>query len=158
MHSLSALHISESLQQIIGKPAWGLHRSHGSMFLFDIGDPVPQNEKKIHGEWCLLFESCEWRFEMAGTEVITSSNTTEAIEAQFQQMALGNITDANYSETSAQLRIAFASGIVLQASPEPSEDDPESTEWIFFIPDQLAWGKTKSSLSIGSIHAPSTPN
>jgi hypothetical protein len=72
--------ISDSLRQLIGKPAWGLHRSHGSMFLFDIGEAVPRSERKTHGEWCLLFESCIWRFEDVGNFAITSVDNSEQIE------------------------------------------------------------------------------
>jgi hypothetical protein len=150
--------ISESLQLLIGKPAWGLHRSHGSMFLFDIGEAVPQSGRKTHGEWCFLFESCTWRFEGVGNLVITSQDDPEHIEVQFGRLQLGYIIEASYSAASERLRIAFDSGIALEVHPDFTEDDPESTEWIFFVPGELAWGKTKSSLSIGSIHASSAPN
>ena len=150
--------ISGSLQQLIGKPAWGLHRSHGSMFLFDIGEAVPQSGKKTHGEWCFLFESCTWRFEGVGNLSITSRDDSALIEVQFEKLQLGYITEASYSASSERLRIAFNSGITLEVRPDFTEDDPESTEWIFFVPGELAWDKTKSSLSIGSIHASSTPN
>jgi hypothetical protein len=150
--------ISDSLRQLIGKPAWGLHRSHGSMFLFDVGEAVPRSEKKTHGEWCFLFESCTWRFESIGKLAITSEDDSEQIESQFGKLQLGRIIEANYSTTSEQLHIAFDSGIALEVHPDFTEDDPESTEWIFFVPGDLAWGKTKSSLSIGSIYPSSAPN
>ncbi len=131
--------ISKSLRQLISKPAWGLLRSHGSMFLFDI-------------------ESCTWRFEGIEGLEITSQDDPEKIESRFGQLELGCIIEASYSEASEQLRIAFDSGIALEVHTDPMEDDPEQTEWIFFIPGELAWGKTKTSLGIGSIYASSAPN
>jgi hypothetical protein len=128
------------------------------MFLFDIGEAVPRSGKKTHGEWSFLFETCAWRFEGVGNEAITSQDDSEKIESQFEQLQLGCVIEANYSATFERLRIAFDSGIALEVHPNFSNDDSESTEWIFFVPGKLAWGKTKSSLSIGSIYASSTPN
>jgi hypothetical protein len=144
--------ISDSLRQLIGKPAWGLSRSHGSMFLFDIGEAVPRSGEKIHGEWCFLFESCTWRFEGIGNSAITSEDDSEQIDVQFKMLQLGHIVEANYSAASEQLHIAFNSGIALEVHPDFADDDSTLSEWTFFVPGELAWGKTKSSLTIRNIY------
>ena len=56
--------ISQALHHLNGRPAWGLTRTHGSMFFLEVGNPkLRPGEKKQHGEWHFLFEMCHWRFE-----------------------------------------------------------------------------------------------
>ena len=149
--------ISESLKALSGKKAWGLRRSDGSVFLFDIGNPIPSISRRTRGEWGFLFESCEWTFRgPSNQDSISSDDDRELIESAFETMQLGDVLDAVFSASTGELSIGFSSGFLLAVSPLDVEDDDEATEWVLFTPDDFAWDKTRSALTFGSSNTPQT--
>jgi hypothetical protein len=52
--------IRQTLLDLKGKPAWGLHRTYGSVFFGEVGKQRPlADERQIHGEWHFLVEVCQ---------------------------------------------------------------------------------------------------
>ncbi len=152
-------HISESLRELIGKPAWGLKRSHGSMFFLEIGEAIHHGKTRdgrdrIHGEWHFLFELCDWSFSGTNLALISSNNEVSQIDAAFDLLTLGNVLAVSFEKERGELTFEFSSAIFLHVSPYTSEAEFDDTEWIFFLPDKFCWNKTKTTLSFGSTEAP----
>ena len=147
--------ISESLNELRGKKAWGLRRSDGSVFLFDIGNPIPSVSRRMRGEWGFLFESCDWSFQRSSNqESVSSDDDRELIESAFDSMQLGDIHDADFLASTGVLSLRFSSGLRLTVSPQETEEDVEATEWLLFTPGDMVWAKTRSALTFGSSHKP----
>jgi hypothetical protein len=145
--------ITDSMKQLVGRNAWGLRRSHGSMFLFDVGAPVPTITRRTQGEFGFLFESCEWRFQSSNErEKVSSNDDTSQIELAFESMKLGRIEEASFSEQLEVLSISFDAGLILTVTGDTQDKDPEKTEWMLFIPNELVWTKTTSALNCESSH------
>jgi hypothetical protein len=84
--------IESTFQSLNGKPAWGLTRTHGSMFFLEIGQPLPRSgEKKVHGEWHFLVEVCHWRIEARNSVLIGSDDEQELIDNTFVNLELGHV-------------------------------------------------------------------
>jgi hypothetical protein len=150
--------ISSYLCDLIGQPAWGLKRTHGSIFFLEIGKPnnygkTSHGIDRVHGDWHFLFELCKWSFRGPDGIRISSQNTPEDIDAAFASLELGVIQTAAFREATEDLSITFISGISLRVSPDDVYIEPDDTEWIFFLSEELAWDKKKNTLTIGSIHA-----
>ena len=154
--------ISSHLCDLIGQPAWGLKRTHGSMFFLEIGGPNSYGKTshgidRVHGDWHFLFELCKWSFSVPNGIRISSQNTPAGIDGVFANLELGVVQAAAFSDDTEDLSITFTSGISLRVSPDEVDTEPDDTEWIFFLPEELAWDKKKATLTIGSIHSTSKP-
>lgn len=129
------------------------------MFLLELGQAVDRGvnargRRRVHGEWCLLFESCSWIFHSKGEPILRSSNQTTEIESCFDQLSLGLVKDAVFNIETGRLNLCFTSGVSLDAIPSTDSDlEDDDLEWLFFVPGELAWSKTLTSLEIGNIHA-----
>jgi len=149
--------ISSYLSGLIGQPAWGLKRTHGSMFFLEIGRPnsygkTSRGIERVHGDWHFLFELCKWSFWAPDGIRISSQNTPADVDGVFANLELGVVQAAAFNVDTEDLSITFTSGISLRVSPEEVYIEPDDTEWIFFLPEELAWDKKKATLTIGSIH------
>ena len=132
------------------------------MFFLEIGGPNSYGKtshgiERVHGDWHFLFELCKWSFAAPGRIHISSQDTPADIDGVFANLELGVVQAAVFSEDSEDLSITFTSGISLRVSPDESYTEPDDTEWIFFLPKELAWDKKKATLTIGSIHGTSKP-
>jgi hypothetical protein len=127
------------------------------MFFLEIGRPhgygkTSRGIDRVHGDWHLLFELCQWSFAAPGRIHISSQAHPSDIDDVFAKLELGLVQAAVFSEDSEDLSIAFTSGISLRVSPNAVYSEPDDTEWIFFLPEELAWNKTKTTLTLGNIH------
>ena len=151
--------ISDSLQDLIGKPAWGLKRTHGSMFFLEIGAPAYQRTNRRgevirHGERHFLFEWVRWSFSNEAAKLLDSDDETSKIDALFETLVLDSVSGAQFDETSDRLTLQFSSGTELNV--EPNDIDPGHSEWTLFIPGELAWSWSPDALTLDSIHATRT--
>jgi hypothetical protein len=90
--------IESTFQSLNGKPAWGLTRTHGSMFFLEIGLPLPRSgEKKVHGEWHFLVEMCHWRIETQNSILTGSDDEQELIDSSFARLELGHVESVTAS-------------------------------------------------------------
>ena len=86
------LSIHNDLANLRGKPAWGLVRTHGSMFFLEIGGSVLRpGGLKAHGEWHFLIEMCQWRLETQESILVGSEDDQELIDDSFGRITLGVI-------------------------------------------------------------------
>jgi hypothetical protein len=131
--------IREVLQGLKGEPAWGLTRTHGSMFFLELGRPHPRpGEKKVHGQWHFLFQMCHWRFEDTESLVVGSDDSSEVIDEKFARLQLDSIHTIETVSPSNDLRIAFGSGVCIRTFCTSSSTD-ESTQWELFDPNDNVW-------------------
>ena len=155
--------IATALESLVGLPAWGLQRTVGSMFFLELGGAVSCGEipgkHRLHGEWHFLFELCSWQFEESGVVLVSDNDLPEVIDSTFASLHLGNVKAANLELDPGQLTIDFAEGITLVVSSDDAYGQESAyTEWLFFLPGELAWRRTKHGLSSGNIHTPRGDN
>jgi hypothetical protein len=127
------------------------------MFFLEMGRSTSYGETsrgidRVHGDWHFLFELCKWSFSARDGIRISSQDTPADIEEAFANLELGEVQTAVFSEDPEELRITFTSEISLHVSPDETYLEPDDTEWIFFMPEELSWDKKKATLTLGSIH------
>ena len=132
--------LSEALDGLNGKSAWGLTRTHGSMFFLEVGNlTLRPGEKRQHGEWHFLFELCHWRFEDENTVVVGSDDPPQRIDEQFRTLQLQTFDHVEILQPSNDLRIVFSSGVCMRTFTTCSLADDEATQWHLFDPCDNVW-------------------
>jgi hypothetical protein len=132
--------IRQVLLGLKGKPAWGLTRTHGSMFFLEIGDLLPRTgEKRVHGEWHFLVEMCHWRFETQYSIVVGSDDEQGFIDSSFASLELGLIELADAPFPSHDLHIRFSSGVSLMTFSTSAAAKDEWKQWQLYCPDDKVW-------------------
>ncbi len=132
--------MQQALVTLKGKPAWGLVRTHGSMFFLEIGKPLPQvGEEKMHGEWHFLFEICHWRIEDGGSLVVGSDDSQEFIDQKFAGLQLESIHGVEILPSSHDLRIIFSSGHYLTTFCTSAASTEQWMQWQLFDPHDNVW-------------------
>jgi hypothetical protein len=134
------LSIHHDLSNLQGKPAWGLVRTHGSMFFLELGGSILRpGGLKAHGEWHFLIEMCQWRFDTKESILVGSEDDREFIDASFRRMELGVIERVEVTPPCHDLTLVFSSGIRLKTFFVSSAAKDEWTNWIFYCPADRAW-------------------
>ena len=150
----NAADISETLSKMRGKNAWGLARTHGSMFFLEFGEPRGvSGRNRVHGEWHLLVECCRWHISKDNAAVLDCEDDQLFIDSTFEQTHLGQLVDARLGRATGDLTLRFSNDQLLSISGDPETYEIDSTEWLLFTPDEKAWRKnTGKELSFGGIH------
>ena len=129
------------------------------MFLLEFGQAVDhgvnaRGHRRVHGEWHFLFESCSWNFDSLTGSLVSSSDQIAEIESRFDALSLGSVQDSIFDIETGRLSLIFTSGVSLEVSPSGDADlAHDDLEWMFFVPGELVWSKTVTSLEIGDIRA-----
>ncbi len=132
--------ISSSFAMLPGKRAWGLTRTHGSMFFLEVGEPLPRRgERKVHAEWHFLVEVCHWRIEDASSLLVGSDDSKELIDKTFSGTELGWVLEAKASLPAHDLQIIFSSGLRLTTFGTSAVAKDEWTQWQLYSPDDNVW-------------------
>ena len=130
--------IQETFVELKGKRAWGLVRTHGSMFFLEIGDPrTPEQENR--GEWHLLVEMCHWRFEALDSRSVGSDDDKKLIDQVFASLELGNIECCAVVAPSYDLTITFSTGLWLKTFSALTELREQWSDWSLYTPDHHVW-------------------
>jgi hypothetical protein len=130
------------------------------MFFLEIGKPNSHGKtrngiERVHGDWHFLFELCNWYFRTSDGICISSEDAPGVIDDVFASLELGLVQAAVFNEDTEDLSITFTPGVSLHVSPDEIYAEPDDTEWIFFIPEELAWDKKKTAPTLASIHTTS---
>lgn len=134
------LSIHNDLANLRGKPAWGLVRTHGSMFFLEIGGSVLRpGGLKAHGEWHFLIEMCQWRLETQESILVGSEDDQELIDDSFGRITLGVIESVDVTPPCHDLTVVFSTGVRLKTFFTSGAAKNEWTNWIFYCPDDRAW-------------------
>ena len=132
--------IQDDLSDLKGKPAWGLVRTHGSMFFLEVGASILRpGDIKEHGEWHFLIEMCQWRFETEESILVGSEDDQEFIDVSFGKIVLGNIESVDMTPPCHDLTLVFTSGIRLNTFFTSGAAKDEWTNWILYCPGTKAW-------------------
>lgn len=132
--------VSSALAMLSGKQAWGLTRTHGSMFFLEIGKPLPRKgEKKVHGEWHFLVEVCHWRIESTSSLLVGSDDPQALIDKTFSGAELGSIMEVQVTLPAHDLQIVFSSGLRLTTFGTSTAAKDEWTQWQLYSPDDNVW-------------------
>jgi len=122
-------------QYIIGKSAWGLKRTYGSMFFLEFGTPTPRpNTKKTHGEWHILVEYCFWRFESGGDVIVSADSEASEIDKIFSSLNLEQVTGGAIENRRGDSSIFFATGVVLKIFPPAPSPEEGEDQWTLYGP------------------------
>jgi hypothetical protein len=147
---------------LIGKPAWGLSRTTGSMFFLEIGKShereisIKKREKlKVsNGDWHFLIEMSSWRFESRNEVIIGSNDEPTIIDGCFERLDLGTIENISVSTPANDLHILFSSDIAFESFRDVGRTKDWSL-WTLFCPNETYWSADAvGSLKNGSIHEP----
>lgn len=152
---MTGAEIEATFQLLDEKPAWGLTRTHGSMFFLEIGQPLPRiGEKKVHGKWHFLIEMCHWRIETQNSVLIGSDDEQELIDNTFANLELGHVKSVTASLPSHDLHIVFSSGICLNTFTTSGAAKDQWKQWLLYGPDDDVWVTDASgSLTLRNAHA-----
>jgi hypothetical protein len=132
--------IESTFHSLSGKPAWGLTRTHGSMFFLEIGSPLPRSgEKKVHGEWHFLVEMCHWRLETPTSVLLGSDDEQELIDSNFADLELGHVESVTAASPSHDLHIIFSSGIRFTTFTTSVAAKEQWKQWQLYCPDDNVW-------------------
>jgi hypothetical protein len=142
--------IEDVFVELKGKRAWGLVRTHGSMFFLEIG-AFRTPEHGDRGQWQFLVQMCPWRFETLDSTIVGSDDDTRVINQVFATLELGTIESCTAFPPSYDLAIVFSTGLSLRTFSALTEPEDESTEWSLYTPDDYVW----VSESGGSLHCQS---
>jgi hypothetical protein len=132
---------------MIGKPAWGLKRTYGSMFFLEIGAPVVHawtgsrrgEQNQIHGEWCFLIEMGAWRFDSPSGPLVGCESAQDYIDQIFDNTDLGLAVEVVMSVPANDLLIKFSSGCLLRTFSLVAGGSGDWTDWLLFEPDGYVW-------------------
>ena len=132
--------IQDTLDLLVGKRAWGLTRTHGSMFFLEIGDPLHRKGgKKVHGQWHFLVLMCHWRVELPGSLLVGSDDSPKWIDDTFSGTELGMVEKINVIPPSHDLLIVFSSGLRLTTFGASATAKDDWTQWNFYCPNDDVW-------------------
>lgn len=132
--------IQNSFRNLQGQRAWGLTRTHGSMFFLEIGEPLPRpGEKKVHGEWHFLVEMCHWRIDTEDSLLVGSDDEQELIDASFSKLELGSVQSVKAPSPSHDLHVIFSSGLRLNTFATSAAAKDQWTQWQLYSPDDNVW-------------------
>jgi hypothetical protein len=132
--------IESTFQSLNGKLAWGLTRTHGSMFFLEIGNPLPRpNEKKVHGEWHFLIEMCHWRLETKSSILVGSDDEQELIDSSFSNLELGDVESVTALSPPHDLHIVFSSGVRFTTFTTSAAAKEQWKQWRLYGPDDNVW-------------------
>lgn len=130
--------IEEALHALIGLPAWGLTRTHGSAFLLEFGDQIKRsNSSKIHGESHILIQSGSWRISDSSGVVVGCNDDAEFIDKQFAEFNYGTVESVAFNPVTFDLEFVFDNRISVQIflmSVNLFED-----AWILYQGASAAW-------------------
>jgi hypothetical protein len=134
--------IENIFAQVLGKNAWGLRRSVGSMFFLEFGESRRNSgEKHPHGEWHFLFQMCHWRLQSQRALIVGSDDDQTLIDERFAATDLGTVTDIKLQKVTGDLHVAFSSNRILKTFSTTASSEANETEWIFFTPSDQSWKK-----------------
>ncbi len=111
------------------------------MFFLDFGESMQVGSKYQHGQFHFLFQSCDWRFRSQANLLVGSEDEQSHIDKVFQNLALSRLVSATQAPGLWDLTLHFTSGITLETFSACSQEDADWTQWIFFVPGDLAWNK-----------------
>jgi hypothetical protein len=132
--------IRNAFSRSIGGAAWGLNRSHGSMFFLEIGEPIKRvGQVKSHGQWHFLVEECHWRFEKQGAVLVGSEDDQVFIDSVFESIELGSLIRSELLHPSNDLQIDFSNGIRFRTFSTSAKATDQWNQWIFFGPEGYSW-------------------
>ena len=85
---------------------------------------------------------------------MSSLYVAQEIDSRFEILVLGSMRHSSFEKQTGRLSLAFTSGVSLEVTrSEDTHVEPDDVEWLFFVPGELAWRKTLTSLELGHIHA-----
>ena len=132
--------LRQALSSLSDKAAWGLVRTHGSMFFLELGNQISRAAQiKPHGEWHFLVELCHWRFEASESVLVGSEDAPTFIDATFDSLKLGFVQNAEVLAPSHDLQINFSSGVRLKTFTTSKEATDQWTQWHLFGPEEYVW-------------------
>jgi hypothetical protein len=136
--------LSEDLSQIVGLEAWALTRTHGSMFILDIGErKMRPRDLRPHGEWTLLVENAFWRMALGKEYLVSSFDDKTKIDSEFSKIVLSRVSSVTFAPHNFLLHLAFVNELSITISNNPRTEDDQ---WILYTPLEKTWVATSSGI------------
>jgi hypothetical protein len=129
------------------EPAWGLVRTHGSMFFLEVGEKLAiANRRNPRGEWHFLVEMCHWRLETPDAVLVGSDDNIDVIDKVFGDLSLGVVSEMTVRSPGHCLQLDFSSRIQLKTFTTSATAQDEWIQWRLFRPDGKVWVVNGSGL------------
>lgn len=138
---------------ILGMPAWGVQKGHGSMLTFQFGDPSLRIREPIEsrsstspsvdaqlrrrrvrpvGQWRLWIYCCNWRCLANDTEIAHSEATDSLIVAAADEMDGQHLILIEVDPASGTSIFVFDRGARLETWPYDEDENDE--QWSLYCP------------------------
>lgn len=135
---------------LVGLPAWGVQKGHGSMLTFEFGEPSLQIREPINtsaeasprtsaslarrkitprGEWHLWIYCCNWRCTANGIEIARSDSADADIAAAAAELDSQRLLAVTVEPHRGRSTFMFDLGGLLETSPY---DDGEDEQWLVY--------------------------
>lgn len=135
------------LQPLLGRPIWGIRRSHGSFFIaqigavrdiltlparqFDNGRVVPERHAP-QGNWHLMVELCRWRIQVG--ERMTSDLDEDHAHMQAVMSALNGASICSLDVSADTLTLNFSNDGQMKLGPVGYVSPGETgSQWVIFL-------------------------
>lgn len=135
---------------LVGLPAWGAQKGHGSMLTFEFGEPSLQIREPIdtsdkastkaaaslarrkitpRGEWHLWIYCCNWRCLANGVEIARSDSADAEIAAAAAELDGQRLLAVIVEPQRGRSTFTFDLGGLLETSPY---DDGQDEQWLLY--------------------------
>lgn len=133
---------------MIGRQACKPVRTHGSMFILDIGNLYlhPKDERP-HGEWSLMVEQAQWVIMRYSEPLVSSRSKPSDIDRSFSKFTAERVRDVTIEKIDVGLRINFDKGFELKIQQSYQQYSMHEDQWSLFCPNKIVISARDCTLS-----------
>jgi hypothetical protein len=145
--------IGSTFAPLIGLPAWGVQKGHGSMLTFEFGSPhlvirepianpstddpkirklLRRRHVVLHGAWNLWIYICHWRCIESSVEQCSDLSSDLEINEATKLMHGQQLTAVKIDAASRRSSFRFDLGVTLETWPHEGPDNDD--QWLLFTP------------------------
>lgn len=145
------VNIIKDFSSMQNQPVWKPVRTHGSMFLLDVG-PVKKRPGDVrdHGEWTLIVEQSSWRFSKQKLTFIDSSMNSKFIDRAFSNLILGAIRKFSVNKNTCCLDLHMDNSITLSVFPSAKPQCRKDDQWLLYTPSGGTWIASEGGVAFES--------
>lgn len=137
--------VAAILEQLVGKPCWGVRHGYGSFVTAEFGAPhlsvregnpsairesLRRRQITVRGEWHLWIYCCNWRYEEHGQVIAHSENSDAEIDHAVVRIDSQELQQMQVSSATGATSFLFEGGGILHTTPYDSGEEL----WQVFTP------------------------
>lgn len=137
--------VAAILEQLVGKPCWGVRHGHGSFVTLEFGAPhltvregkpsathetLRRRQITVGGDWHLWIYCCNWTYEELGQVIAHSESPDAEIDRAVVRIDSQELLQVHVSSASGATSFLFEGGGLLRTTPYDSGEEL----WQLFTP------------------------